>query len=194
MINKDKIYSEILRSTAKFTSMKFVVTFLAALLSIITVRLLGPTELGKLSLTTQIAGVAGMFLGVGLTSTLAKFIPEKVRIEEKGDLYSKCLILILLLFLTLAGLFLILSFFFPLLPPEIKEVKIAFIIFIGISALYSVNTGMFKGIGKFNLLPKLDVLQSLVPKIITIALLYFWLRSFKIPFYNVFFLTFLHWE
>ena len=186
-----KLYSRIFSSVFSFTLKSALVAACSVAVGIFIARLLGPTELGKFSLIITVSNTIGALIGLGLLQTLAKFIPQKLEINEKSELYTKSLTIVFLLFIVCAILYFVITTLLPVLPGEIKEVSFAFILLVGTGALLSINKGMLRGFGRFGLLPNLEAVQNLLPRIIALPILFYLVTSYKVVFYNVFFFQFL---
>lgn len=185
-----KLYSQIFTSVAGFTFKTAFFTACGVVVSIFTYRLLGPAELGKLSLILTVSSTIGALLGLGFSETLAKFIPQKIAANDKSQFYTKSLAIVSLSFVVFALLYFAITTIFPILPHEIKEVRFAFLLLIGTYAVLGINNGMLRGIGKFNLLPNLGALKNLVPSIVALPILFYLIASYKVVFYNAFFFQF----
>lgn len=182
-----ELYSQIFKSVTSFTVKSALVAACGVVVGIFIYRLLGPTELGKLSLIITVSSTVGALLGLGLFDTLARFIPQKLETNEKSKLYTKALFIVSIVCIICAILYFIATALLPVLPQEIKEVRFGFILLIGITALLTINSGMLRGIGKFGLLPNLRALQELVPRIIALPILFYLVTSYEVVFYNVLF-------
>ncbi|OGR84182.1 MAG: hypothetical protein A2902_00030 [Elusimicrobia bacterium RIFCSPLOWO2_01_FULL_64_13] len=144
------IYSAMFRSTAAHSSIRIFFSVATAASMIFVVRLLGPEEYGKLSLTLQIAVTAGLILSWGSSSTLGKFLPEIPAVPEQGSLASKMLGWILVSFALFTAAFLGLAAAAPaLFPAELRSAKTLVVAFAGLFAVFNWAQGTFRGIGKF---------------------------------------------
>jgi PST family polysaccharide transporter len=146
---------------------------------ILVVRLLGPEEYGKYALVWQLVGTVGPILSLGWHPTLAKFLPEKTE-QEKKILFSQSLIsvLVICLFFFIVGYFVI-QFFPKIIPVEIKQIKIVFLLFIILVAFFNVFEGFYRGLGKFNQWTVIDGLRSNLGNVLAIVLLIIGYRYYQ---------------
>jgi len=167
-------------STGKYMVIKNIFMVVTAALGILIVRYLGPYEYGKYSLVWQLIGTIGPILSLGWLTTLSRFIPEKNTTEEKANIFSQSLFSVMFVGLIAGTGFLLVSSLFPnIIPIEIREIKIYFIIFIVITALFNISEGMYRGLGKFNRFSIIDGLRSNFGSILAIVLVIYGFRTFK---------------
>jgi len=160
---------------------------ITGLLSILIVRLLGPSEYGKYSLVWQLIGTIGPIISLGWQATLAKFVPEKTD-EEKKSLFTQSFLSVLLasIIFFIIGFFII-QLFPKIVPLEIKDLKLVFLIFIILVAFFNVFEGFYRGLGKFNEWTVIDGLRSNLSYVLAIIFLILGVRFYKTIIFSSFF-------
>ena len=140
------IYKKIFVSTTKYVMLKNFFMCITGILAIFFVRLLGPEEYGKYSLVWQLISTIGPIISLGWHSTLAKFIPER-NDEEKKVLFSQSFISVAVVSIIffIVG-FLIMQLFPKIIPLEIKNLRLVFLIFIVLVAFFNVFEGFYRGL------------------------------------------------
>jgi O-antigen/teichoic acid export membrane protein len=164
---------------------------ITGLLSILIVRLLGPSEYGKYSLVWQLIGTIGPIVSLGWLSTLAKFVPEKTD-EEKKSLFTQSFLSVLVasIIFFIIGFFII-QLFPKIIPLEIKDLKFVFLIFIILVAFFNVFEGFYRGLGKFNEWTVIDGLRSNLSYVLAIIFLILDFRFYKTIIFSSFFFALL---
>jgi len=180
MANNSSFYSRIAYSTGKYMALKNVFMVITGLFGIFIVRLLGPYEYGRYSLVWQLIGTIGPIVSLGWMTSLSKFIPEKTDPREKSLIFSQSASSVMLVWLVSGTLFMVLSI--PLskfIPVEIRNIKLMFVSFILITALFNISEGMFRGLGKFNEFTIVDGLRSNLGNALAIILIVLGLRTYN---------------
>lgn len=180
------IYKKIFVSTTKYVILKNFFMCITGILAIFFVRLLGPEEYGKYSLVWQLISTIGPIISLGWLSTLAKFIPEE-NDEEKKVLFSQSFISVAVVSIIffIVG-FLIIQLFPKIIPLEIKNLRLVFLIFIVLVAFFNVFEGFYRGLGKFNEWTIIDGLRSNLSYILAIIFLILGFRSFQTVIFSSF--------
>jgi O-antigen/teichoic acid export membrane protein len=164
---------------------------ITGLLSILIVRLLGPSEYGKYSLVWQLISTIGPIVSLGWQATLAKFVPEKTD-EEKNSLFTQSFLSVLVasIIFFIIGFFII-QLFPKIIPLEIKDLKFVFLIFITLVAFFNVFEGFYRGLGKFNEWTVIDGIRSNLSYVLAIIFFILGFRFYKTIIFSSFFFAFL---
>lgn len=189
---KQVVYREIFFSTAEYVLLRNFFIVITGVISIFIVRLLGPYEYGKYALVMNLISTFGPILSLGWLSTLAKFIPEKIKPDEKAVLFSQSLFSTLILAFMFFLVIQIVNKFFPqILPKEIKDIIFIFTIFTIFVSFFNIFEGFWRGLGKFNEFVVIDGLRSNIGNFAGLLFLVFGFVSYKVVIYNYFFVSFL---
>lgn len=181
------IHQKIFYSTSKYILLKNIFMVVTGVIGIFVLRILGPGEYGKYALVWQLIGSIGPIISLGWLTTLAKFIPERETKEEKSSLFFQSLALVLIFWLVFAAAFILFGILFAgYLPKEIKDIRLVFVVFILLVALFNIFEGMFRGLGKFNEFTVIDGLKSNLGSIFAIILLVYGFSSYKVVIYSNF--------
>jgi O-antigen/teichoic acid export membrane protein len=177
-------FKDIGKTIFRFSLKKIVISFSASIVGIFSLRLLGPTELGKLNFVNQIFSIFSILLLFSLDNALERFIPTYHNKKTSNTLFSTIFCLALLIIFIFVCIFFVITQALNVLPLEIQGVYYTFIILISINILLQINIGMLKGLGRFDLLPNLDFINELLGKLFSVLLLIFVSTTYKVPFYS----------
>jgi len=180
MNEKKAIYQQMFYSTGKYVVLKNIFMVVSGIIGIFVVRLLGPYEYGKYSLVWQLISTIGPIISLGWLTTLARFIPEKSTIPEKAILFSQSVISVLLFsVIFFVGMIIFVRLFPGLIPIEVRQIKLAFGIFVILVAFFNIFEGVYRGLGKFNEWTIIDGLRSNLSSVLAIILLVIGYRYYQ---------------
>ena len=168
------LYQKIFRLTFLHFGIRSFFSLTTAVLMIFIMRKMGPQEFGKFSLVLQLAVTSGLFLSWGSASTLSKFLPELKVHPSQSRLSSQAIEVSLISMGVFLLFFFLLYFLAPsILPDEIKSIKLIFVLFVGLFAIFNVFQGIFRGLGKFVQWSLIEGSNDFIARIFTLLLLLF---------------------
>ena len=187
-LNAEITLKEVGKVTFKYSFSKLLISVTASILGIFSTRLLGPTELGKLNVVTQVSSLLSILALFGMDVTLERFISGNNDFNFKSDFYSAALKIVISFLILVIIILWVTNKYLKLLPSEIDEIFPFFFLYCIIFLFYQLNLGMLRGLGKFNILPRIEFINDAPGRAISVVLLYVIGSSFKIVFFSTLFI------
>lgn len=171
-----RIRERLAKGTAYALLASILIKLMMIVQSIVVARLLGPSGLGIFSILGNLQSMASLLASLGIPFALTKFVASSKSNEEKGNVFSASVILVLFLSFFSSLIYYFSSNYFSELynePILVSLISISAIIVI-FNAFNEIGNSLLQGFQQITLLSKINVLKTPITIIFFITLIYFY--------------------